>query len=95
MWHQKLAVTLARNYSFENPLMMQFLGARSVEVGDLAVRKSLREKMQCKSFRWYLENIYPESQMPLEYYYLGEVCRKLNYHGSMGHSFVVLKIFLF
>ncbi len=24
-------------------------------------------------FRWYLENIYPESQMPLDYFSLGEV----------------------
>ena len=28
-------------------------------------------------FRWYLENIYPESQMPLEYHHLGEIRHKL------------------
>ncbi|XP_044758630.1 polypeptide N-acetylgalactosaminyltransferase 5 [Coccinella septempunctata] len=48
-------------------------GARNVPVGDLTARRALREKLKCKSFRWYLENVYPESQMPLEYYYLGDI----------------------
>ncbi|XP_043938025.1 polypeptide N-acetylgalactosaminyltransferase 18 [Protopterus annectens] len=34
-----------------------------VEIGDITERKALRKKLQCKTFRWYLVNVYPDMRM--------------------------------
>ncbi|XP_065560068.1 polypeptide N-acetylgalactosaminyltransferase 5-like isoform X1 [Artemia franciscana] len=47
--------------------------ARSVDLGDVSDRVKLRKDLKCRSFRWFLETVYPESPMPLDYYYLGEI----------------------
>ncbi|NXD15117.1 GALT5 acetylgalactosaminyltransferase, partial [Nothocercus nigrocapillus] len=38
---------------------------KNLDVGNLTQQIELRKKLQCKSFKWYLENVYPDLEAPL------------------------------
>ncbi|KAI5630899.1 glycosyl transferase family 2 domain-containing protein [Phthorimaea operculella] len=51
----------------------QRVGNDKGDYGDISSRVALREKLGCKSFEWYLKNIYPELFIPGESVAHGEI----------------------
>lgn len=43
-----------------------FPDSRSISAGDLTERMGLKTRLKCKDFRWYLDNVYPESRFRKE-----------------------------
>uniref|UniRef100_A0A2D4P4P5 Polypeptide N-acetylgalactosaminyltransferase n=1 Tax=Micrurus surinamensis TaxID=129470 RepID=A0A2D4P4P5_MICSU len=58
---------------FKNFFYIISPGVTKVDYGDISSRLGLRQKLQCKPFSWYLENVYPDSQIPRHYFSLGEI----------------------
>ncbi|KAM7354077.1 polypeptide N-acetylgalactosaminyltransferase 2 isoform 2-T4 [Cochliomyia hominivorax] len=41
--------------------------AKNIAFGNIDDRLALKQKLQCKPFKWYLENVYPDLQVPDSY----------------------------
>ncbi|CAF4750698.1 unnamed protein product, partial [Rotaria magnacalcarata] len=54
---------------------------KRVDAGDVSERLALRERLKCKDFQWYLQNIYPESSMPVDFHHVGAL--KNEVHGCI------------
>nr|CAD7448663.1 unnamed protein product [Timema bartmani] len=54
----------------------EHIGYDLEDPGDVSSRKELRKKLGCKSFKWYLDNVYPELFIPGDAVASGEIRNK-------------------
>ncbi|XP_057656640.1 polypeptide N-acetylgalactosaminyltransferase 2-like isoform X1 [Diorhabda carinulata] len=61
--------------------------AKSVSYGDISDRLELKSKLQCKPFKWYLKNVYPELAVPqATTSHVGQIRQGAFCLDSMGHQ---------
>lgn len=54
----------------------ELLQNHGIDYGDVSQRIALRKSLQCRSFQWYLDNVYPEMRRYNNTLYYGEVSHR-------------------
>ncbi|CAG4942090.1 unnamed protein product [Colias eurytheme] len=62
MLHNSMRMARVWMDEYVNKVIEQNPSAAHVSIGDISDRQKLRKELQCKSFKWYLENVYPEME---------------------------------